>query len=611
MLDLFTIFTKGGIVLFTANLRSVRLSSVDELISQIFVESRHGENSALLNNQKFHWTFENELDLVFVVAYQKILQLSYIDELLNVLKELFCSQYKEDIKNYFDQNNLLRDEENQIPFPTFDFDTKFNSTVKGIEKRHAQQAKNKTPRKFEETKKYQSTLEASKKAAGQDNEKEELGMSTPESISPILKPMGFKPKSKKKGLKNDKDENVSTDTEGDKKKREKRVWAGQMSKAKMKSLDYSEAQDTSDSEIINSLVDDNEKGEYNEDGTYDVKDIDGAEEEDYEYIEQFTKPKVETESRLMSIFNSLTGQHIINEDELIPVLANMKEHLVQKNVAEEIASHLCESVKSDIVGKKLGGFQSLAKAVSDSLRESITQILTPGTSMDIIKEINNANTVQKRPYVMSFIGVNGVGKSTNLSKTCFWLLQNRKKVLVAACDTFRSGAVEQLGVHVKNLLKLNQNGSVQLYERGYGKDSASIAKDAIAFGASNGFDVVLIDTAGRMQNNESLMKALARLVAVNQPDKVIFVGEALVGNEAVDQLSKFNQALEDFSGSAQPRKIDGIILTKFDTIDDKVGAALSMTFTSRAPILFVGTGQTYTDLKKMNVDHVVNALLKK
>lgn len=110
---------------------------------------------------------------------------------------------------------------------------------------------------------------------------------------------------------------------------------------------------------------------------------------------------------------------------------------------------------------------------------------------------------------MTFVGVNGVGKSTNLSKVCFWLLQNGLRVLIAACDTFRSGAVEQLRVHVRNLGALHTG--VELYERGYGKDAAGIAKDAIAYAKENAFDVVLIDTAGRMQDNEPLMRALAKV----------------------------------------------------------------------------------------------------
>lgn len=113
-----------------------------------------------------------------------------------------------------------------------------------------------------------------------------------------------------------------------------------------------------------------------------------------------------------------------------------------------------------------------------------------------------------------------------------------------------------------------------------------------------------------MQDNEPLMKALSKLIKVNQPDLVLFVGEALVGNEAVDQLTKFNQALADHSNMTNPRLIDGIILTKFDTIDDKVGAAISMTYITGQPIVFVGTGQTYTDLRNLNAKAVVNALLK-
>lgn len=118
--------------------------------------------------------------------------------------------------------------------------------------------------------------------------------------------------------------------------------------------------------------------------------------------------------------------------------------------------------------------------------------------------------------------------------------------------------------------------------------------------------------AGRMQDNEPLMRALTKLIKVNEPDLVLFVGEALVGNEAVDQLVKFNQALADFSytSNENPHQIDGIVLTKFDTIDDKVGAAISMTYITGQPIVFVGTGQTYTDLKALNAKAVVQALMK-
>jgi signal recognition particle receptor subunit alpha len=201
------------------------------------------------------------------------------------------------------------------------------------------------------------------------------------------------------------------------------------------------------------------------------------------------------------------------------------------------------------------------------------------------------------------VGVNGVGKSTNLAKVAYWLGENGAKVLLAACDTFRAGAVEQLRTHATRL-------GVPLYERGYEKDPAAVAAEGVRVAARTGRDVVLVDTAGRMQDNEPLMRALSKLINTNKPDLVLFVGEALVGNDAVDQLAKFNARLADLADDAsKTRVIDGIVLTKFDTIDDKVGAALSMVYTSGAPVMFVGTGQTYTDLKRFNPKTVVKSLL--
>ncbi|VDP93433.1 unnamed protein product [Echinostoma caproni] len=152
----------------------------------------------------------------------------------------------------------------------------------------------------------------------------------------------------------------------------------------------------------------------------------------------------------------------------------------------------------------------------------------------------------------------------------FWLIEKNFRVLIAACDTFRSGAVEQLRTHVH---KLNY-----IHPQGYGRDAASIARSAINYARDRHLDVVLVDTAGRMQDNEPLMRALASLIHLNQPDLVLFVGEALVGNEAVDQLVKFNQSLADHSHASKPRTIDGIVLTKFDTIDDKVSESHSKRF---------------------------------
>jgi len=271
-------------------------------------------------------------------------------------------------------------------------------------------------------------------------------------------------------------------------------------------------------------------------------------------------------------------------------------------VASEIAEKLCNSVSQNLVGKQLSTFTRITTTVREAMENALTRILTPKRTIDVLRDAR-ASKANNKPYVIVFVGVNGVGKSTSLAKVCSWLLQNDLKVMMAACDTFRAGAVEQLQVHGKNL-------GVQVFHRGYGKDPAAIASEAISKARKEQIDVVLVDTAGRMQDNEPLMKALAKLVGVNEPDLVLFVGEALVGNEAVDQLTKFNRALEEFGTGKNPRGIDGIFLTKFDTVDEKVGAAISMVYTTGQPIVFVGIGQKYSDLKVLNVPRIVSILLK-
>lgn len=146
------------------------------------------------------------------------------------------------------------------------------------------------------------------------------------------------------------------------------------------------------------------------------------------------------------------------------------------------------------------------------MESSLQKMLTPTSSHDLVLEINAVKS--RRPYVISIVGVNGVGKSTNLSKICFFLLQRQYKVLVVACDTFRSGAVEQLAVHVRNLKELTARegtGKVELYQKGYGKDAANVAKDAVTFGTQEGYDVVLIDTAGRRHNDQVCLSLLGVL----------------------------------------------------------------------------------------------------
>ena len=307
-------------------------------------------------------------------------------------------------------------------------------------------------------------------------------------------------------------------------------------------------------------------------------------------------------SAVRSVGVNLTGNVALQTEDTEKALEAIKQKLMSKNVAEEVAEQVCLNVQEDLVGRKLAGFTRVSQAVLQAMEKSLTRLLTPGRVVKVLQEVEAAGR-RGKPYVMVFVGVNGVGKSTNLAKIAYWLRQHDKEVMVAACDTFRSGAVEQLRTHCTRL-------DVELYDRGYEKDPAAVASEAIKSATAKGKDVVLVDTAGRMQDNEPLMRALSKLVNMNAPDLVLFVGEALVGNDAVDQLTKFNQRLKDLSRERPPRGVDGIILTKFDTIDDKVGAALSMVYTSGAPVVFVGCGQTYPDLRQLNVKHIVNVLLQ-
>ena len=301
------------------------------------------------------------------------------------------------------------------------------------------------------------------------------------------------------------------------------------------------------------------------------------------------------------LFQNFSSKRVIHADDLTTVLDHLKSRMLKKNVASSSADHICSTTRAALLGSTLSTSVSVQTAILSALKNSLRQILLPMEEIDLISRISAARA-RKSPYVIVFIGVNGVGKSTSLSKVANWLLTHDVSLLVSACDTFRAGAVEQLRTHCNRL-------GVPLYERGYQKDPAVIAQEAVMQAKRQGLDVVLIDTAGRMQDNEPLMRALSKLIDINSPDLVLFVGEALVGNDAVDQLEKFNTALVDFNRKGRTRLIDGIFISKFDTIDDKVGAALSMVHTSGAPILFVGCGQTYKDLRVPNIDNLIDSLL--
>lgn len=648
MLDFFTIFSKGGIVLWCfqgAGVTESFAGPVNALIRSVILQERSGNNSYTHEALSLKYKLDNEFELIFVVGFQKILTLTYVDKFIDDVQLHFRDRYKNEleqkgalklINNNFEFEDdfkiLLREAEESskarspAPMRTFKESEKSQKTVKSmIETKGGEKVKEQGSKKNKNTKKEAPAAEPVKvdqgKASSSGQKTVENGNQglTPEEIMQNREEFIRKRTAVPTGK--------ATKSPKPQKPKEKQMRVWDMGGSSTKELDYSGrngngspngVEQNPEAQIDLGMQLSSMKG--------DLLSVDYESSEEEEIEEEEERVVVSETSKTSSkkgggfggmfgMLKGLVGSKSLSREDMESVLDKMRDHLIAKNVAADIASQLCDSVAKKLEGKVMGTFTTVASTVKQALQDSLVQILQPKRRVDILRDVMEAQS-QRRPFVITFCGVNGVGKSTNLAKISFWLIENGFTVLIAACDTFRAGAVEQLRTHQRRLNSLHppeQHGGramVQLYEKGYGKDAAGIAMEAIAYARNQAFDVVLVDTAGRMQDNAPLMTALAKLIAVNMPDLVLFVGEALVGNEAVDQLVKFNQALADHSMSDKPRLIDGIVLTKFDTIDDKVGAAISMTYITGQPIVFVGTGQTYNDLRSLNARAVVSALMK-
>ncbi|KAI7153854.1 P-loop containing nucleoside triphosphate hydrolase protein, partial [Hortaea werneckii] len=326
-----------------------------------------------------------------------------------------------------------------------------------------------------------------------------------------------------------------------------------------------------------------------------------------------------TTTRITSLFQNLVGGRTLTKQDLAQPLQQMQNALLQKNVAREAAERLSASVEKDLLDSRTASFTTIDATIRTAMEKALTRMLTPTTSLDLLREITRTTTTTgpaketPRPYVISIVGVNGVGKSTNLSKIAYFLLQNHFRVLVVAGDTFRSGAVEQLRVHVRNLSELARRekvGRVELFDRGYGGDAAGVAREAIAYASKPAaagddglsWDVVLIDTAGRRHNDSRLMSSLTKFSQMARPDKVFMVGEALVGTDSVAQARNFAREFVDGKGQLRNNGtgLDGFIISKCDTVGDMVGTLVSMVHATGIPVVFLGVGQHYGDLRGLN-----------
>ncbi|XP_060171765.1 uncharacterized protein LOC132602953 [Lycium barbarum] len=614
MLEQLLIFTRGGLILWTYKElgNALRGSPIDALIRSCLLEERSGAASYNYDvpgaAYTLKWTFHNDLGLVFVAVYQKILHLLYVDELLAMVKREFSEIYdpKKTVYNEFDDifQQLRKEAEaraedikksKQVGKPVNNNLGKKQGQLQngGTDGGNKKKGGGESGKDGGDGDKVKGNAKENGHSNGRTGNGvvqvncKENGNSTAGAFD-VNKLQKLRVKG---GKKVDTVVNKGSKAEPTKKIKKNRVWDDSPKESK---LDFTDPM--SENIAVVAAV----EGE----SMMDKEEIVSSDSETEEDEEPGKDNKVEAKKKgwFSSMFQSIAGKAKLEKADLEPALKALKDRLMTKNVAEEIAEKLCESVAASLEGKKLGSFTRISSTVQAAMEEALARILTPKRSIDILRDVHAAKE-QEKPYVVVFVGVNGVGKSTNLAKVAYWLLQHNINVMMAACDTFRSGAVEQLRTHARRL-------QIPIFEKGYEKDPAIVAKEAIQEANRNGSDVVLVDTAGRMQDNEPLMRALSKLIYVNSPDLILFVGEALVGNDAVDQLSKFNQKLGDLSPSPDPRLIDGILLTKFDTIDDKVGAALSMVYISGAPVMFVGCGQSYTDLKKLNVKSIVKTLLK-
>ncbi len=271
----------------------------------------------------------------------------------------------------------------------------------------------------------------------------------------------------------------------------------------------------------------------------------------------------------------------ISEDDIAPLLDDLVIDLVEADVAFDTAQAIVDKLRERLVGKRVPRFSDVKKIVVEELEKVLEEILTANwRPRDVFEEI--ASSPPGTVKVLTFFGVNGVGKTTTIAKFAYMLRKKGVTPVIAAADTFRAGAQEQLRRHAEKL-------GVPFIGARYGADPAAVAYDAIEFAKSRGYRAVLVDTAGRMHTDVDLMEELRKIVRVARPDYKILIIDALTGNDALEQAQFFEEAVG----------VDFIVLTKVDA-DVKGGTAVSVAHAIAKPILYVGTGQTYEDLKPFN-----------
>lgn len=671
MLDSFEIVTTSGVVLWSKHYAPVGVNIVNSLIKDVFIEETvpsssvgPGEDSADRNpaykkdKYTLKWTTAKDLGLIFVAVYQSLIQLSWIDKLLENVKILFTTLYRDQFKKpltseidcpfdeYFDrQVQELEKTLRAMPTPSSQSQTVANG-IPSINVDSDEAAPPLPGMRKGLSKPVESDITSTEESPAQSPDTSRPTTPNTAVLTAKNAPGAKGSRRSRKMIKGsgDSSRDISASGKGkadktpDKKKGRKWDDFGNMDEADDQVLDYSAANgdsanangDSTEPAELQSIPQ-SSFGRTTTKGEVVLKDLDeemdsilasAAESKNKAAASAASSGLVSSGMGAISgMFRNVVGGKTLTAQDLVAPLRAMEDHLIKKNVARDAAERLCESVQRDLVGTTTNSFTSIDATIRKSMDSALSKILTPtsGSTLDLLRSINavvgHTDPAKRRPYVVSIVGVNGVGKSTTLAKLAFLLLHNNLRILVAAADTFRSGAVEQLRVHVRNLQQLTQRatdaerlGSIDLYERGYGKDAASVARDAVTFAAGSGgersFDVVLIDTAGRRHNDTRLMSSLAPFARAANPDKILMVGEALVGTDSVAQARHFNESF------GPGRGLDGFIVSKCDTVGEMVGTLVSLVWSTGVPVVAVGVGQHYGDLRGFRVAWARDLLLQ-
>jgi fused signal recognition particle receptor len=286
------------------------------------------------------------------------------------------------------------------------------------------------------------------------------------------------------------------------------------------------------------------------------------------------------------------SQKELTEKVLDDVLLDLQIALLESDVAQEVVDDLSVELKKELLGLKLEKEQEANQIVQSKLRAAVAQIFAGTNRFDLIEKIKVKKEAKAGPFVIVFLGINGTGKTTTVAKIANLLRKAGFSVVVAAGDTHRAGAIEQLEQHTNRL-------SLKIVKQRYGSDPSSVGRDAYDHAKKNHIDIVLMDTAGRMQTSKNLMDEMGKIVRVVKPDVKLFIGDALAGNDTINQAREFF----DYTN------FDGAILTKVDA-DAKGGSAISIAHITSRPIIYIGMGQGYDDIIPFDSNKFIESLFE-